>query len=252
MLQNLLKKLSLDSESREELDRVLSLPEVEAVLARSDERALEQRRHLLQQLREAPRRHKGAIAQAMQHAAAARERVHRAEIELDNAKASMTSAMSAELAAQVSETNECAALRSELRRSRDRRIDDLLLHLSVLDDGVRALIQVQPVMTRTLAGDRELKYTSNEREVVAARTALSEAMHELEQDLTFSALGRTQMTERLAAVCMRLADPLAALDLGAPTLDERGEIQPPMAMPGAVAVYEEQKGYFALRVASSD
>lgn len=230
-LTNLIKNLKLGKEAREEIDRVLALPEVEAILSREEQKTIAHRRELSEKLAAVPGRHKKSIEEAVRRAEEASRRVEKIEEELVNAKALRHLAVALEASAQRAEAIEAADLRAELQAGRDRRLDDLFLILDKLDDQARSLFQVWPAHRKGTFGGREVIYHNNLGEIEAARNVLAEGKRKLE-GIAMGVMSRQEITEAMAQICADLDRPLAELDLLCPFIGEQGEVKSPQAKTG--------------------
>lgn len=224
-LTHLVKGLKLSKEAREELDRVLAVPEVETILGREEEKIIAQRRELLARLKKIDSQHAAGIATAEKRAVAAARRLEAAEQELRAAKTEHSTAMMQLRGAERVPAVEAGEILHELRDGRDRRIDDLYLIIDRLAEAVRHLVVVEPTFKRNaLTGAREVTYVDNITEVKTAQAALAGAKAKLEE-IAIAAVPYREVTEQMADLCAGLEEPLAALDLAGPTLDEHGEVK---------------------------
>jgi hypothetical protein len=236
-LRNLIEGLNLGKgPARDELDRVLAIPEVESILGRDEDQALAQRRSLIERLASAPKRHAKAIAQAAKLAEEGRARVLEADAAFFRARAELVPLASAEHATQYGLEKEIAEINQTLRAGRDRRLDDLLLHFHQLQDTCRHLGKVWPSHEGSrLYGNHWVKYHSNLEDMGAAQAALKASCERVEQ-WAHSAISKRDLTEQMALLCAGLEEVLfAKVELHAPTIDEYGEVKAPIHYTGRVA-----------------
>lgn len=236
-LTKLIDHLKLPKDARADLERVLDLPEVKAVLGREEAATVEHRRELIKRFADVPAKHQKAIAQATKAAINAADRLKNAEAELWAAKqASIDANNIVSHVAHLPEV-ERAEILAELQEGRDRRLDDMWRHLSNLDDQVRHLIRVYPQVHRLMFGEKEVKYLDNRSEVESARAALAKGLERL-KELAISAITQQEVTEALAEIIHSLAEPLAALEIDTPHLNEHGEVTDPLGFPSAKSMKE--------------
>lgn len=230
-LSNLIKNLKLDQKAREELDRVLALPEVEAILYREEHKIIANRRELLKRMSAVPDQHKKLIALAERRYVDSTDLVERLERELIEARASHQFAGMLNDGAKRAMEIEVANLVTELHEGRDRRLDNLYEALDKLDDQARSLTQVWPENRKSTSGGLEVVYRSNIADMTAARDALAASKSKLES-LALSVLSRSEITEAMAEICANLDKPLDSLDLVAPAIDESGAVTQPRIKTG--------------------
>ena len=225
MIEKLIVNLKLNKEARAELDSILELPEVDAILGRREEKIIAHRVELANRLASVDPRHKKLIASADQLAAEASHRFYKAEAELRIARdARMVALMQAQgvSGAREKERND---ILEELEQGCDRRIGDLHVELCRADDQARVLLTIWPIVTSRTFGGNEKTYADNSIDIIAARTALQTGKLTLAK-MAISALTRKEITKTLVNICNGIALPLFALELDAPSIDEHGEVKP--------------------------
>ncbi|MBZ0090962.1 MAG: hypothetical protein K8F27_01875 [Sulfuricellaceae bacterium] len=230
-LANLIKNLKLGPDAREELDRVLALPEVEAILSREEHKTIAHRRELMKKLAGVPGRHSKSIEIANRKLAEAHHLAEKLEAELIEAKAAHRMAGMLADGAKREQENEQAELVAELHAGRDRRLDDLYLALDKLADQARGLVRIWPQTYKSPLGSREVRYVGNSVEVEDARSSILAAQRKLEA-FALGSMTRQEITDSMAEICANLVKPLDALDLVAPSIDESGAVTQPKVKTG--------------------
>lgn len=236
-IRTLLDSLKLPAAERKTVADLLAVPEVEAVMNREEARELGHRRSLAKQLTDAPAKHARAIADSARNAHKARERHDAALMEMRAATEALCHMDQLARGAGLTLASEQEALRRELREGRDKRLDDVHFHLTYLDDTVRALVTVWPVVEPSDAyvshGNRSVRYAGNLEDVKSTRRLLAGALAEIDA-MTLAALSHAEVTERLASICAKLAEPLASFELSPPTINELGEVEAPKRWVGVL------------------
>lgn len=231
MLTNLINSLKLNSASKAELDKLLELPEVHAILDREEKNKIDRRKELIAQLSKLPSRYKKQIEEAGKKAADSRQLLQRLEKELLVARCSNSVDEMQALFANQQMTTEQREITNELVNGRDLRIDDLYTELSRLLDQVRNLVSVVVMSSKNVFGGIKTRYSDNTDKVCAAITAIKECMNQLEE-LVYSPVSRLDVTEAMSGMCAGLEDVLSSLDLTPPIVDEHGEVKPPAILSG--------------------
>ena len=143
-LSNLISNLNLRGEAKKELDQVLALPEVSAILNREEQAALAERSALVKRLADLPKRHARLVKDAEANAVQATERLHGAEEALKAARNDMVLAQMAALAATHTENRERFDIENELFQSRDSRLLEFDTWLSTTEGRVRNAFSAWP------------------------------------------------------------------------------------------------------------
>lgn len=231
MLSNLINNLKLNSVSKAELDKLLALPEVSAILSREEKSKIDRRKELISNLHQLPNIHKKHIEERGKKAVDSRNLCARLERELRAAKIeNSTNEMQSMFADQQMKTKQ-REIYTELVSGRDLRIDDLYIQFSRQLDLVRNLIDVRFFSQKNGFGTVEIKIYDNTVEVTTAIKEISACMIKLDQ-LVYSPLSRLQITDELAEMCSGLKDILSDLNLTPPSINEHGEVQEPVIYAG--------------------
>ena len=220
MLTQFIKTMKLNKESKSELEKIMSLPEVEAILSREEEKTIASRRELIKRLADLPGEHAKNIEEKRRVAVAACQLVEKLEAELRTAMPAKLQALSQANYASNALHFETLDITKELREGRDRRLDAVYIELNKHYNLVENSVSVLPFMQRNYV----VGYHSNVDDVRAAMAAIDSAKAELEK-LAIAALSHSEMTEKIQSVFQNLAGPLSKLHLSAPYLDKDGEVK---------------------------
>lgn len=225
-LYTLIHELKLGTVAKKELEDVLSLPEVQAVLGREEHATIEKRKMLIADLAELPRKY----AKRKQEAEAIiRDTVRRVESLEENLKKTRDDLHLSRAAAGAIEAHqqrETWDLQAELRDGSDPRLADFWRLLDQLDGAVRVALSIWPEAgKKNFFGGREPTIIhSNVSDMEAARNTIADAKRDCET-MGFQALTRQEISERLTRWTHKLEEPLAVFGLQPPGVDERGEVQ---------------------------
>lgn len=223
-LKKLIDDLKLSVEAKGEIDRIISLPEVQKVLDREDDRTLAHRVELRRQLAAIPAEHRKAEEDASRRAAAARQKVRELDEALLRAKWEESAANTAAYASALSCRSDEQRVLDTLYAGRDKRLDDLKHHLDA------ALDQAGSDLRYWVDGGPSRwdprRHGSNAETVRAAVVELRKLQDEI-HDLCHQAVSRSETSDRMRAICAKVQAAIDPLHIVGPTIDEHGEVIAP-------------------------
>lgn len=225
-LTRIIESLKLPKEARDDLERIIALPEVEAILGREEAQTIKERRELRKQLDALPEKHRKAVEGAEATCLKAGKRFEEAEAEFKAAREARNYAMMVAYGLDLQVKGEEKELKRQLQAGRDTRLDDFYRILDGLEDIVRCRLSTWPIVTRRAFGGKDVSYATNREDWDAAMAVLRDGKRQAEE-IALDALSRQEITERLAEICRSLELPLAKFDLTAPTIDQYGDLRPP-------------------------
>lgn len=225
-LNNLISTLNLRGEAKKELDQVLALPEVTAILNREEQSALAERSVLVKQLAGLPKKHERLQKQAEENAVEAATRLHQAEENLRLARHDHMLAIGAAQGAVHAESRERFDLENQLFQGRDSRLVEYDTWLSTTEGKVRNAFSAWPELgaRHWFAGTREKSIGSNLSEIEKAMAVLAEARQDI-RTMSFEAVSKQEVSERLASWTEKLEKPLNPFGITPPIINEQGEIE---------------------------
>lgn len=226
-VSRIIESLKLTKTDHDELTRLVSRPEVLAILNADESEQIEHRKALIKEMGALPGNSVKAKASVEKDAAKAIQRFELAEAEYRAAKEALTTAQLACNYSDYSGRQRAQQIERELTAGSDPRISEYRHELGQLSGRVRTKMEYWHGATPknwTGAGGEE-RYYSNVDDVTAARTELDNGLIVL-RDLELSALTTGERTQRLKDLSHTLKGPLAKLDMHPPTLDEHGKVKP--------------------------
>ena len=222
-------KTKLGPRAKDELDRLISTPEGEALLARDEQQSLEARKELANQLKVVEGgKYAARKAEAGRRGEAATRAVEAADRQRAAARDEYLAATAAVLAADSAEADERGRLEVELRESADPRLADLVFHCDDLSGLCNSAFAMQPVVKgkHWLTREVTLSMVTNADEVTDARNTLAR-MKEDARAMQLLPLTSQEITERINTHLHALEPKLAALNLrGVLELNVDGQLTP--------------------------
>lgn len=226
-VETLLSELraKLGPRARIELDRLAKTPEAQAVLQRTDDELLEERRGLVEELRHVPRRHEKARKDAHRAVLTAVSREEQARLAYLAARAAALSSKQVADGLEHLERKESWELQRRLLATADERLEQAEDHWRLLENIARCSVATVPVGVApahwSTGRENQLLYSSNGEQVEALMVALRSAQEDV-QTMRLQALSRSEVSERLSMLLSGLAPMLKPLRLDVASLDEHG------------------------------
>jgi hypothetical protein len=207
------------------LQRLLTSPVVDQVLAADEAEQLRKRTALIAQLREAEKKAAHELPAATREAAAAAEALQAADAALKAAVQRDRDARHGVYLAAQSKAR--GKLETEIRRGADPRIKDFREYVEgIVSDPLVWAYRAWGGVQSTPYGPRTVVETTT-KQIEGARTACAAALartHELEMQ----ALGYADVTAALCELCLALSTPLGACSVNPPQIAADGEVGPPL------------------------
>ncbi|MCM8624152.1 MAG: hypothetical protein NFW16_21040 [Candidatus Accumulibacter sp.] len=223
-LKKLIDDLKLSVEAKGEIDRIISLPEVQKVLDREDDRTLAHRVELRRQLAAIPAEHRKAMEAANLRMLAAEKRTRELGAELLAAQKDEAAARTAAYAAALNSRGAEQKILDVLYRDRDPRLDALRHHIDA------ALDQAGSDLRYWVDGGPSRwdprRHGSNAETVRAAVVELRKLQDEI-HDLCHQAISRSDLTARMRDICAKAQSAIDPLRLVGPTIGDDGEVLAP-------------------------
>jgi len=222
--QNLLKELKLSPIARQELDEVMALPEVEAILARDEKEKLAERAALIKQYEGVPGRHAKHIDEVTKAAEKAARRQDDAEREVIAARKAYNDARMAVYGADYARDSELTNLKNQLLEGADTRLAEFFRHLDYARGLVMQSWRITSFQQQSwMTGERRTIVETNQAEIDSARTAIDEAMNDCEA-MQLQAISAADVAERLTAWFHKLCPLVEQFKVQIPSLDENGRV----------------------------
>ena len=235
-IQSLISELStkLSPRAQNELSRLVSSVEGQALLERDESQIVAERKLLAKRLAACPAKYAAAQVAAGRRGEAAAKALAGAESALHAARDGYAEACRATLSADVAEATERQALERELREGADPRLAELAGHCDELGGVANSCFAHRPVASRDWATGRITTETvTNRAEVLAAREALRTVGADALR-LQLEALATHEVTERIQAHLLVLEPLLAALGMLVLSIDESGRLKRERIVPNRV------------------
>lgn len=222
-------KTTLSLQARRDLDEIVKLPEVAAIIARDDAAEVEQRRKKLAELAGIPAKRAKEFARLLKQLSADEKRVAELEESLRQAREALALTRAHINGIEVAQNNEEGAIRRSLAAGADRRLGELREHALFLCDAIHASgltftvsFEAKPFNEGTVQ-----TVSSNSRVCTKACADLREIRHEIEAEL-FSASTRAEITAKLLAWHARIVEAVRPVGLWRVVLQisEHGELSP--------------------------
>lgn len=223
-IAHLIKNLKLDDEGKKELDSILALPEVESILNREESTKIEKRKALIAELNGLPKKFEKRKIEAEHTAVEAAGRVGALTENLRRAKEDYNLAQAAAGALAAQQQRETWHLQQQLRDGADTRLQEFWRLLGEVDGAIRIALSVWPEKRKDWFGKPETVIHSNVEEMEAARAVIKAAIDDIES-MSFEALSRSEVSERLASWTHKLEGPLRPFGMQPPGLDESDEVR---------------------------
>ena len=229
-------KLKLGDRARDELDRLVSSPEGEALLRRDEAKIIAERKLLTKRLVEVGPKFAKAQAEAGVRSDAAAKTLADAESALRVARDEYAAACAQSIAAQTGEADERLELERELRDGADARLETFALHCEDLCGMARHVLVATPVAKRNwVSGERWTEVVTNAVEVQACRDALTTAASTA-RGMRLQALESMAVTEWIQQALSSLEPLLRPFRLDLLSLDESGNLTRDKSVPRRVLI----------------
>jgi hypothetical protein len=228
-IPNLLKELKLSKVAREELDKVLALPEVKSVFKRDEDEALTQRAAAVAALAAVPKKYARQLDEATKIVITAAKCLEDAKAKVPQQQQEYTAASAAVNAVETAQRLEDFYLREELREGADSRLTEFVLNLRVINDLVRAewrLIEYKLSQSTYFGPSHSIEFLSNDDEIKQIREAIAKAMTACEQ-MQFEAVSGDDVAQRLTTFSQELEPMITKLSEGrivVPWIDAGGHV----------------------------
>lgn len=222
-------KTTLSLQARRDLDKIVKLPEVAAIIARDDAAEVEQRRKKLAELAGLPAKRAKEFARLLKQLSADEKRVAELEESLRQAREALTLTRAHISGIEVNQNNEEGAIRRWLSDGADRRLKELRAHVMFVFDAVQSStisytvgFEAKPFNEGTMQ-----IVSSNAQVCTKACADLREIRHEIEAEL-FAASTRAEITAKLLAWHARIVEAVRPVGLRRVVLQisEHGELSP--------------------------
>jgi|GEM_PF-3500764 len=227
-LNNIIDSLKLQKKDRAELDRILSRPEVKAVLDADENDQLERRKALAIELKAIPDKITQLHAEHLKGGDAVVARLKTAEKEYLAAKKAHHDLVLAGHYIGSPEKLRAKEITRELISGSDVRIHDFRFELDKIKDSIKLSekywIEHGP---KNFLGKSETFMRSNMDDVNKAGEELQNGINLLNK-LELAAKTNNEITQILINLSEHLVDSLKKLDKNPPTIDENGKVKPPM------------------------
>lgn len=227
-VNRIIESLKLTKTDRDELNRLVSRPEVRAILNADETDQIKHRRALIKELEAIPAQIKKAHAAAEKEAKLVTEQFEAAEAAYKTAQAALIAVRATGSYIGYQETLRDKAIKNELIAGADPRVNEYRYEVGQIIGRVRSKMEYwigrTPKNWVGNGGDEVL--FSNVDDVAAAREELDKGLAVL-HELELSAITTAETTQALNDLTHTLAAPLAKLDMFPPTLDEHGKVTPP-------------------------
>ena len=229
-------KLKLGDRAKDELDRLVSSPEGEALLRRDEENIIAERKTLVKRLAACPGKFKQAQTAAGVRADAAAKALADAESALRVARDEYAAACAQSIAAQTGEADERQEIECELRDGADARLEQFAQHAEDLADMARHVLVATPVAKRSwVTGEKWTELVTNRTEVDAARDGLMRAASTA-RGMRLQALESMAVTEWMQSTLADLEPLLRGFRLDLLSLDENGNLTRDKTLPRRVLI----------------
>ncbi len=224
IVKNLIESLKLSGKAKDELDRVLALPEVEAILGREEAAMVAKRATLVERLENTPGQFSKRKQETTRALSAAMNTHDKAEQALRDAKDQLNHARANARATGFAEESQIGEIKAKLFAGRDPRLVDYLTAITNIEGSVRVALTVWPeVSPRDMWGHKETVVRSNVSEMNSALDLIREVRSDIDR-MSYEALTREQVSKRLTHWTDALQPVLKPFSLIAPSLDEAGEV----------------------------
>ncbi|MDD5410913.1 MAG: hypothetical protein PHF31_05785 [Methylobacter sp.] len=222
----IIESFRLPKSDREELDRILKRPEVQAVFHADEREQIEHRKTLIKELKAIPAivdKKKSTLEK--EHAAVA-QRLEAAEKEYREAKKAFNEASLADHYAGYQDNLRAKHIEHELTAGADPRIAEYRFELGNIIGRARSKFEFwQGHTPKNILGQRDVTYHSNVDDVAQARKELDKGLVTL-RELELSAITTGEMTQALKDLSSTLKGSLNKLEMHPPTIDEHGNVEP--------------------------
>ncbi len=223
-IRNLVESLKLTGKAKDELGRVLALPEVQGILGREEASLVAKRAELVERLENTPGQFSKRKQETTRALSAAMSACDKAEQALRDAKNQIDHARANARATEFAEASQAGEIKAELFAGRDPRLVDYLTAITNIEGSVRVALTVWPeVSPRDMWGHKETVVRSNVNEMNAALDLIREVRLDIDR-MSYEALTREQVSKRLMHWTEALQPALKPFSLIAPSLDEAGEV----------------------------
>jgi hypothetical protein len=223
----IIESFRLPKSDREELDRILKRPELQAVFHADEREQIEHRKTLIKELKAIP----GAIdKKAATHEKEVGVVFQRFEAAKKEYFAAMKEFEAMSLAGGYvgyQDNLRAKHIEHELTAGSDPRIAEYRFELGNIIGRVRSKCEfwITPA-AKSWTGEGEPIYHSNADDVAQAREELDKGLVTL-RELELSAITTGEMTQALKDLSSTLKGSLTKLDMHAPTIDEHGNVKAP-------------------------
>jgi hypothetical protein len=227
-INRVVDSLKLSKPDKDEINRLIARPEVQAIISADEGEQIAHRQALLNELAAMPGNADKLKASAEKTVAKAVKRFEVAEIEYNAAKAEQLKAQLAFNFSDYPDLTRAKQIERELTASSDPRISEYRFEIGQLVGRVRTKMQYWHGKTpKTWVGGGEPRHFSNVDDVAAARVELDNGLLVL-RELELSASTNGERTQRLKALTTALKTTLAKLDMNPPTIDKYGNVVAPI------------------------
>jgi hypothetical protein len=226
-INKIIDSLKLPKSDRAELNRLISRPEVQAIINADESEKIGLRKALLKEMADIPGKSVKRIAIIAKEAADAAKRFEMAEKEFDAARREHHTANLAATYGDYPDRLRVTQIERELMAGADPRIAEYRYEVGQLTGRLNMALKFWNGETpKTWAGAGKPKSFSNADDIDVARVELNKALVVL-QELNFAAVTSYEITQALKDISSNLKGPLAEIEMHPPIINEFGEVKPP-------------------------
>jgi len=225
-ITKILDGFKIHETDRKNIDRLLERPEVQAVFNNDEVEQIAYRKALIKELE--------AVPAQIESEKQALGKVHNVNVKrFEAAKTEYFAAMAEFYRTEAPASNSGYQLRlkekhikQELVDSSDPRIHEHYWHIRQLEGRIRSKIECFIESKKEWTGTTKSIFSSNADDVARARKEVNKALATLDA-LQLKAITSAEVTQALKEITNALKDPLGALDMFPPTIDEHGQVIQP-------------------------
>jgi hypothetical protein len=226
-INKIIDGLKLPKTEREELNRLIQRPEVQAVINTDESEQIGLRKSLIKELSTLSGKDEKSHDSAAKALTLVERRWKQAQDEMIAANEALRVAQLASLYGDAKAKQRTQEIKRELTAGADPRIAEYRHEVGNITGRLSMMLKYwHGTSPKTWAGGGEPRHFSNVDDIAAARVELNKALVTL-QELDFAAATNFEITQALKDISSNLKGPLAEIDMHPPIINEFLEVKPP-------------------------